>query len=166
MRHSVQRPIRASRRRFAVPALVVILGACDKLTEPAADVAGRQASFSVATADAAEQTQLVARGLAAALAKPDARAHLRNAMRDSRWSEHKLVLQDYVHTRDGLALVADAAAALGTTPQGLRQTIAALPMLDFHVPFVDHRLTWRGSPDILVASTFDGDAPAIQAFAT
>jgi hypothetical protein len=87
-------------------------------------------------------------------------------MRDSRFNEHKLVLQSFAGTRGGEALVAAAAAALGTTPAALQQTIASLPEIDFYVPFAAHRQTWRGSPDVLVAATFDDHAPTIQANGT
>lgn len=159
---------RAVQRILALTLFPAAFAACDRSVTDATDprLAAQSRAAVAAQASAEAEAQHLARGIAAALAKPQLRAELRNEMRDSRWNEHKLVLQSFAHTRGGEAIVAAAAEALGTTPDALQQTIATLPEIDFYVPFSAHRRSWRGSPDVLVAATFDGDAPAIQAYAT
>lgn len=147
---------------FAALTLALTLAACGERSDVTGPVAPINASMSVDPAR--DQGERLARGVALALAKPQLRAQLRNAMRDSRWTDHKLVLQQYVDRPDGRQLVAEAAAALGATQDALRATVRALPVMDFYVPFREHRLAWRGSPDVLVAAVFDGDAPTITAF--
>jgi hypothetical protein len=142
--------------------LLAIANACaesEPLSPPVADAP----NLSGPTTEL--RAQEVARGIARALAKPNVRAHLRNAMRDSRWTDHKLVLQEYVETKHGQELIAEMASAVRSTPDAVAGLIRSLPRLDFYLPFRDHRQAWRGSPDVFVASVFDGDAPAIEAFA-
>ena len=151
-------------RTVAAGAAVALLAACSDVTDPA--TAPSPVVRQLADASPAQQAQVVARGIAAALERPNLRAQLRNDMRDSRWTEHKLVLQDYVATPHGADLVTAAARELGVTPAALGATIAALPRLDFYLPFRPNRLAWRGSPDLLVAAAFEKMAPTIDAFDT
>ncbi|HEU4559305.1 MAG TPA: hypothetical protein VFS20_15720 [Longimicrobium sp.] len=162
----MHRPTVKFGRFFLFPALAAAIAACDgAITEPGALSPGTAAA-AASEADAAAQAKRLARAFAVALAQPELRAQLRSAMKESRWTEEKLVLQEFARTRAGEALVAAAAREMRTTPAGLQSTIAALPALDFYLPFQAQRQAWRGSPDVLVGSTFDGDAPAIQAYAT
>lgn len=165
MHSSTSRPARRRPGQLLAIALFASAAACNSVTD-ARPALQTRASVAASETAAESQAQRLARGLAAALARPQLRAQLRNDLRDSRWSEHKLVLQAFAHTRSGKALVAAAAAELGTTPDALQQTISGLPEIDLYVPFRNHRRSWRGSPDVLVAATFDGDAPAIEAYGT
>lgn len=113
--------------------------------------------------DAAHQ---VARAIALALAQPAMRAAVRDGMRDSRLVDHKLVLQDFVESARGRALVAAAAAATHADAESLLAGIRALPRLDFYLPFRAHRITWRATNDVVVGVAFEKFAPSIQAFAT
>lgn len=110
------------------------------------------------------EAQPLAQGIALALADSELRGEVRDAMRDSRWHEHKLVLQDFVKTPAGERLAAAVATALGEAPEAIAARLAALPRLDFYLPFQDHRTTWRGTPEVLVAAAFVEDAPAIAAY--
>jgi hypothetical protein len=80
-------------------------------------------------------------------------------MRASPWTEHKLWLQEFVATPAGERLLRAAAAATGIHVDELKTTIASLPGMDFYVPARQHRLTWRGSEDYLVAVNLNGQAP-------
>ena len=131
------------------------------ISAPEAGPAVRRAQVATPTAT---ETQTLARGLALAMNTPSIRAEVRNAMRDSRFADHKLVLQDFIASDKGTRLVDAAAAALGTTRTSLVASIENLPKLDFYVPFRANRQAWRGSGDLLVASTYDKFAESLDFF--
>lgn len=87
-------------------------------------------------------------------------------MRASRVTEHKLVLQEFVRTPAGQHMLRAAAAASGTTVSGLAGQIAELPAMDFYAPFREHRASWRGSTDVVVAATLDENAVNVLAYGT
>lgn len=121
---------------------------------------------STASAVSSEAADRVAQGLALALADPSARAMLRDAMRASRVKEHKLVLQEFTKTPVGRQLVSRIAKARKTSTAAVEADIAALEPLDLYLPFADHRKSWRATPEVRVAVTFDEDAPSIAAYGT
>jgi hypothetical protein len=123
----------------------------------------RPTTSTVSTATQADARQF-ARGLALALRRPSLRAHLRHAMRDSRITDHKLVLQEYVQGKKGEELVTEVAAALGSTPDAVLALVRGLPSMDLYVPFRAHRLAWKGSPEIVVAASFEPDAPTLEVY--
>lgn len=137
--------------RVAVAALVVAVAGCDRGSEailpdavpPAAPSAGAEQEF--------------ARVLALALREPEARALLHGAMRESRFNEHKLVLQAFLETRDGARLAGAMAAAGGVDEGEVRGWAARLPAMDFYVPFVEHRRGWTGGADVVVGANMDVD---------
>lgn len=106
----------------------------------------------------------VARGIALALASPEMRAMVRDAMRESDVNEHKLVLQDFVSTPRGRQLVHAAAAALRMSDERFLETLRELPALDFYAPFRKHRLEWRATGDVLVGGTFDPEHRYLDAY--
>jgi hypothetical protein len=85
-------------------------------------------------------------------------------MRASPFTEHKLVLQDFTATPAGRAFVAAAAQASGTAPAALQATISALPRLDFYVPLREHRRTWRGTGDLVVAAALGESRGTVTAY--
>ncbi|MFL5539470.1 MAG: hypothetical protein ACJ8J0_10785 [Longimicrobiaceae bacterium] len=103
-------------------------------------------------------------GFSQALRNDEVRATVRNAMRASLVSEHKLVLQEYVRTQSGQLLVETAAAAAGLTPAALRSQIDALPELDFYVASRDQRRSWQGSAKIAVVANAEQDAKVFPGF--
>lgn len=122
------------------------------------------AGLSMASIPDAAAADHVARGIALAMNDPSVRAHLRSAMRDSRWTDHKLDLHAYVATRHGQDMVATAAARLGLPRAALDTAIARLPAMDFYLPFREHRIAWRGSPGVMVATSFVPHAPSLRAY--
>jgi hypothetical protein len=112
-----------------------------------------------------DQTQFLTSAIAQALSAPSVRTHMRRAMRDSRWTDHKLVLQDYLDGPQGRGLLRVTASVMGMSPMALKAYVDRLPALDFYLPFKANRVAWRGAPDYLVASAFDKFAPTIKAFA-
>jgi hypothetical protein len=115
------------------------------------------ASSRVATSDAAAQE--VARAIALALGTERVRLDLRDAMRASPVTEHKLVLQDFVRTSPGRSLLSAAARASGKDLASLQAAVKSLAPLDFYVPAREHRLGWKGGADVLVAATISELAP-------
>ncbi len=85
-------------------------------------------------------------------------------MRDSRVTDHKLVLQEYLQSKKGGDLVTEVAAALGSTPAAVLALVGELPPMDLYVPFRAHRLAWKGSPNLIVAASFEPDAPFLTAY--
>ena len=110
-------------------------------------------------------TRKVTRAIALALSDQGSRQMLRDAWRDSRTSsDHKVVLQDWFALPQSRPLLAQAAGAIGSSPEQLLQDMRALPQLDFYVPIRKHRQTWKATDDILVGFTFNQDADTAEAF--
>jgi hypothetical protein len=145
-------------------ALAAGLGAC--VDAPTATVqAPLTASHSLSVPTPAD-AQSIAQGLALAMRDPSIRRQVHSAMRESRFNEHKLVLQDVANTAAGDRILGAASAALGQNLGSIKNTIANLPALDFYLPFRSHRQTWKPTADVYVAVTFDPDAPTITAYGT
>jgi hypothetical protein len=85
------------------------------------------------------------------------------AMRASPMNEHKLVLQDFVATSAARSIIGAAASKLRVSPDQFQRLVAGLPRLDLYLPFKQHRETWEGTPDLVVAVVYDKNAPAISA---
>jgi len=92
------------------------------------------------------------RGFALALSDPAVSGRLRDALRDSPFNEHKLLLQDFAGTGTGQLLVGAAASRLDRPIAELEGLIEDLPPTDLYLPVRGHRTTWTGTPDLLVAS--------------
>ena len=90
---------------------------------------------------------------------PKVRAAVRDAMRASPLTEHKLALREFVATAQGEVLLMAAANEVGIGIDDLRASVAKLPDLDFYVPAREQRLTWQGGDDYLVAVSLDAHAP-------
>lgn len=160
-------PTRVNARRHAAGLLtlcVTLLGACSEAdrTSPLAPETGPHLSAAPAGADAAAQQ--LARAFAAAMNDADVRVHVRNAMRSSPLTEHKLVLQEFAATRAGRRLVQASARASGTTEVEIDALISSLPAMDFYAPFQAHRLSWRGGAAVVVGAAMDVDAASFTAY--
>ena len=150
--------LRRTRRRLAVAGLV-FAGACaDQSQSPTAVPPVTDSPSASLTA-----AQEVARGLALGMSDREARIGVRDVLRASRVVEHKVVLQDFINTREGQRLL-DAAAAAGADRQRLTKLITELPAMDFYAPFRDHRVAWRGTADVLVGATMNVDELTLTAF--
>jgi hypothetical protein len=139
--------------RVAACAGLAALAACADLPRPSnPDIEPPSSDEAVA--------REVARGIALALASPEVRASVRDAMRASPWDDHKLSLREFVGTPAGRALVAAAARARGVTPEVVESEIAGLPPLDFYMPVREHRRTWEGDANLTVVAAFEGEGDA------
>lgn len=142
------------KKTYGALCMGVALAACD----------GADAPTETAAPVTRTGIESVSQSFALAMQDATVRAAVRDAMRASLVSEHKLVLQDYVDTQSGQVLVAAAARAAGVTPQALRAEIARLPELDFYVASRQQRLTWAGSDRVAVAGTLQEDPKALNGF--
>jgi hypothetical protein len=82
-------------------------------------------------------------------------------MRASLVDEHKLVLQTFVQTSSGKAMVQAAARNSGVSVKSIESQIAALPALDFYMPIRAHRQSWQGTDNVLVVATLDRKGPFV-----
>lgn len=156
--------------RSRIAALVVLsalASACaDTSTGPLLSAHENTVSSAAAVVDAESVQRQVARALAGAMARPDVRVHVRNAMRRSLVTEHKLVLQEYLRTPSGEHVVRAAAASARMSPEGFSSLVASMPPMDFYAPFREHRISWRASADVVVGATMDVDHPLLSAYTT
>lgn len=152
------------RTRFvAVLAAASLAAACadaGPLTPPAA----RHPAASRSVAPAELEAREVGRAIALAMARQDVRVQVRDAMRRSPVTEHKLVLQEFIRSRAGEHVLRAAAAATGQRAEALAARIDALPAMDFYAPFREHRISWRANADVLVGVTMDPDRLELEAF--
>jgi len=131
--------------------LALTLTACDRSTttdpkveQPAASAVGTQA----------------ARAIALAMADTQVRIEVLIDLRNSPYSEHKVILQDYLRTSGGRKVLA-AIERAGIDSDSLDLTLRDAPPIQFYVPINSQRSSWRGSPDILVASLLGQEAPDV-----
>jgi hypothetical protein len=102
----------------------------------------------------------LARALALAMKKPELRAAVRDAMRASPVTEHKLVLQEFALTMTGKQLLTEGGARMGLSVDAIDNIIAELPLLDFYVPSEAQRRSWTAGPGgvrVGVAPSHRGD---------
>jgi hypothetical protein len=136
-----------SRQAVAVLAAAFATGCADSYVTT--DPTGSEPVVAPSAAWVSEAEE-VARAFALAMADSGVRVAVRDAMRASRVTEHKLVLQEFAATAAGRAIVSAAARASGVTESSLATRIASLPALDFYAPFREHRLTWRAEPTVVI----------------
>jgi hypothetical protein len=141
---------------------------CTDAERPESPLApGTSSSLSSASGEqAAEKAagQQLAHAFALAMNAPDVRVQVRNAMRASPVTEHKLVLQEFVKTPGGRRLVEASAKASGVEVSTIEQLIARLPDMDFYAPFQEHRLTWKATADVFVAATMDVNTETLSGY--
>jgi hypothetical protein len=141
--------------------MVALLAACADVNAPQAAV---PEPASVVQRQQEAVLGKVAQGFARALAEAPLREHVRDEMRASLLTEHKLVLQEFVSSPRGREVLEAAANALGITPAALGSMVAGLPEMDFYAPFREHRRTWRATPDVVVAAALDTRGSEFQAY--
>lgn len=112
------------------------------------------ASLSAAPDSSAAQAfaDRIARSIALAMGEPSVSAIVRNAMRDSRFHEHKLHLRSFLVGPHGRPLLASAARAAQLSEEQFLEALSALPDVEFYMPDKAHRLNWRpGAPYYVMA---------------
>jgi hypothetical protein len=109
-----------------------------------------------AVQDGAPDAQFIASALARGMSNDAARYSVRDAMRSSPFDGHKLVLQDFLASPQGGALLASASRAAGLGAAEFQQRVQALPQMDFSMPVRANRRTWRGDAQIAVIAARKG----------
>src|SRR5215203_2532377 len=141
---------------------LTILTACDRTQpiEPSSEQTSVPHSQSTLQF-AAERSAMdrLARRMARALEDPQFRAYVKEELDRSPFRESKLQLQRFLSQSNERALRQLARTAGETVSSVLNDSRVASP-LEIYFPVPAHRLAWRGTADVLVASAqTDGDAP-------
>lgn len=163
--------MRSSRILASLGFLSVLSGACADMGSPTQSTgSGVQTANSrssiYSAAPSAGEADALAHAFALALARPEVRIEVRNAMRASRVTEHKLVLRDFVATAAGRRLLQAAASATGTSEESMLQRVWDLPPLDFYAPYRQHRRSWRATPDVQVGAMHGGGQVVMTLYST
>lgn len=99
----------------------------------------------------------VARAVALAMNDREVRLSVRDAMRDSRFHEHKIHLRSFLEGPAGDHLRGSIAAALNTSAANVSRVLAHLPDMEFYLPEQEHRLQWTGGPEYYVMAVESPD---------
>lgn len=88
------------------------------------------------------------------------RQRVKNDMREAPFREHKLEFRTYLGGPKGGALLGKMTEARGKRKAQTVALVEDLPPLEFYMPVPEHRETWRGGPDLVVAAQLsEGVAP-------
>jgi len=141
-------------RAAALVLLVGALACSDRPPGTAPDAASGPNVLSTAT-----NPELLARSLALALGDPAFRAHVKGELDRSPFREHKLSFQRFLSAGRGHALAAMALRTGVATADLGRAADGAIP-LEMYLPVPEHRRTWKGDANVLVATALaDHDPP-------
>jgi len=141
-------------RAAALALLMGALACSDRPPGTAPDAAGGPNVLSTATTP-----ELLARSLALALGDPAFRAHVKGELDRSPFREHKLSFQRFLAAERGHALAAMAQRTGVATADLGRAAEGAIP-LEMYLPVPEHRRTWKGDANVLVATALaDHDPP-------
>lgn len=143
--------------------LAGLVACADSVTSPRT---GKPENLVVnnSTVSGESDARLVARALALAMRDAAARIAVRDALRASPLTEHKLVLGTFVQTPPGRIVIAAAAREAGSTVAALDSLIRGLPEADFYMPGRAHRRSWQANGSMLVAAAFSNDLSTLTAY--
>jgi hypothetical protein len=120
-------------------------------------------SLSYATAGLGEHEALneITRLTALALQDQGLRQRVRTDMRNSRHTEeHKLHFSNYLEGQNGGILLAKMVKESGRSRVEVLDLIRSVRPLEFYMPVTQHRESWRGGADLLVASLLEDETDA------
>jgi len=95
--------------------------------------------------------------VALALQDNGLRQRIRNDLRNAPFREHKLEFSRYIRGNSGGILLAKMAQATGRSREELLALIESIRPLEFYMPVDEHRASWTGGEDLLVASILEDD---------
>jgi hypothetical protein len=132
------------RSRFVV-LVAVALSACgvDKTTSPPQVTHPGKVSV--------ETQEQIARALAVSMQDETIRHRVRDDMRASPWTSHKLDLWSYVTNEGGPAIQQAVATKLGTSVDRMAANYSTLQPYDFSVRNNEDRMAWHGDLNYIVA---------------
>jgi hypothetical protein len=102
-----------------------------------------------------------ARRVALALADPALRQRVKNDLRDSPITEFKLQFSDYLRGPSGSRILRRLAQTEGISEAAALQELTSMPPLEFYMPVAEHRKTWRGGQDLIVATQVEDTDPPV-----
>src|SRR5437870_7627313 len=144
------------RHTSRVAALTLAVGALACSDRPPGTAPAEGGPDVIATAT---KPELLARSLALALGDPAFRAHVKDELDRSPFREHKLSFQRFLAAERGHALAAMAQRTGVATADLGRAAEGAIP-LEMYLPVPEHRRTWKGDANVLVATAVaDHDPP-------
>lgn len=139
-----------------VSLLAAALYACDVET-PSAPTSSRTPPRSVAVTER-QDLALLARGIALALADDRLRQQVLEDMRDSPFPEHQLHFRSYLGGTRGRLLANAIAQRLGIGTEDIVNLLPATTDFAFLAPVALDRISWTGSPDVIVVASSAGKA--------
>ena len=128
----------------------------DSPLEPTASLSSQESSEEAALNE-------LTRAVALALQDQGLRQRIKNDMRESRHTvEHKLPFSDYLHGNSGGILLAKMAKESGKSREEIQALLDEVRPLEFYMPVDEHRESWTGGSELLVASLLrDEDIPVV-----
>jgi hypothetical protein len=140
------------RNRLIVVLVGLALIGCDRESDT---MAPTPSMVSNDNAQMSADLKQAASAVSGALTDPALRLSVRDAMRASRYAEHKVDLYDFLRSE---RRVAEAAAArLNMRTEAFLAFIRSLGPIDFYAPYRAQRTTWNGSADAAVGFTDNAD---------
>ncbi len=119
---------------MAVSVVTTLACSTDTATAPSVPSVANATQVTNATPTPERAVQEVARAIALSFNDPLIRVQVRDAMRASVIDEHKLVLQSFLQTANGKAMLQAAARQSRVPVKSIESQIAVLPVLDFYMP--------------------------------
>lgn len=137
--------------------LVLAVSACDQTTslEPERPSFKAHLHPSLNNTDEGDALVKAAELLARSLEDDAVRQAVKNHMRASPYNEHKLEFRSYLVSQDGGPLLAAMAREYAAETADVLALLARIRPLELYMPVVEHRLTWTGDPDVVVAGLLE-----------
>lgn len=136
-------------------ALAVLLAACgESASSPASPEARR-----------VEGGEALAQALARAMADPAVATEVRDLLRASPYVKHRVDFAQALEGERAVALRAALAHELGVSGSKLVSSVRSVGPLNLWVQSRAQRLTWRGTPGVIVAAQLKGEPKPTRAFA-
>lgn len=121
-------------------------------------IAPESSSLSAGALGEHEALNELTRAVALALQDAGLRQRVKNDLRDSRHTfEHKLEFTSYLKGESGGILLAKMAKETGKSRDEILGLLGAVRPLEFYMPVTEHRESWSGGPDLLVASLLEDE---------
>lgn len=109
--------------------------------------------------DLLETIQTTGRALAVVINQdPDARRAIRDILRDSPWSAHRVTLEELIKAEGGEIIANSIARVLGESTRVFQRRVESLPPLDFLMPNSVHRKSWSGTPGVALVASLGPDS--------
>ncbi|MBA4157842.1 MAG: hypothetical protein H0X65_10245 [Gemmatimonadetes bacterium] len=140
---------------------VLLTFGCSDVSQPGNPAAPEPAALSAVALGEREALNELTRAVALALQDGGLRQRVKNDLRDSRHTfEHKLEFTRYLKGENGGILLAKMAKETGKDRDEILGLLKMVRPLEFYMPVTEHRESWRGGADLLVASLLEDEKEA------